>query len=377
MLKQYLKIRVTGLNLSRLLNSLTCQGIQISSLAVEKGGSISFCIRVGDRKKLFANIDERCYNVSILQERSPAALGKLMLVRLGLIAGAVLFIAAVIVYSQFVWRISIDGAQVTGVSNVRQILTGQGLKEGVRKSDIDVDRLISALEESPTISKASVRIKGTGVRILLVETLEHQTEIDLGVRRDIVSGADGIVTDILVLSGRAAVKKGQAVRAGQVLIEGIIDNQAGEMLRETRASGRVTVSGHVKAEGVFFTHGSSLVRTGRQKSSQQIMLFGKPFIRAAKAKKLFDLYESETTMQPLFYGQLLPLVKAATVYYECELKITEYDYEERKAELENKLTLEAMSGGNKISIVEKHSYITESGGGYLMKLYFTTENIFE
>ncbi|NLO90084.1 MAG: sporulation protein YqfD [Clostridia bacterium] len=110
-----------------------------------------------------------------------------------------------------------------------------GLRIGALKPSLDADRLQRAiLYEFPQLSWVGVEIRGTRATIEIVEKiLPDKSRSD---RRpgNMVAVKDGIIEEILVLSGEAKVAQGDTVRKGDLLISGTIypeeegESQGGE-----------------------------------------------------------------------------------------------------------------------------------------------------
>jgi similar to stage IV sporulation protein len=143
--------------------------------------------------------------------------------RPALMAGAGAAAVAVWVLGSFVWVVDV---RVQGHGRVQrwEVLAAAerlGLRPGIRKGDLDLERIATELPVLlPRVAWAAVRLQGIKATVDVVERrLPEPGEEPFG-PGDVVASKDGVVTRVLVLMGQPAVRPGQAVRAGQVLISG-------------------------------------------------------------------------------------------------------------------------------------------------------------
>ena len=167
--------------------------------------------------------------------------------RPGIIFGALLFAAILWLSTMFVWRVEISGNERLTKEYLRENLLSYGVGEGVKISDID-EREISARMVSlcPEISWAAINIQGTTVTLEVLET-EFSENDEKSVPDILVAKKSGLIRQISVYSGKAAVDVGTVVKAGDLLILGFI---SGNGLQYSDAMGirYEGAAGSVKAE---------------------------------------------------------------------------------------------------------------------------------
>ncbi len=141
--------------------------------------------------------------------------------RKSLLAGAAVFLLGMYMLSSFIWFVDIEGNKKITDRQILESASKAGLKKWVFKWNFTPSKVETAIKEDyPEISWAGVYIKGTRVEIQVAE------KVIPGVRDEhpahIVATKAGLIKEILVLSGNPAVKEGDTVVPGQILISGII-----------------------------------------------------------------------------------------------------------------------------------------------------------
>ena len=171
--------------------------------------------------------------------------------RYGIIAAVVLSVLLFAFSENMIWDIRIDGNEFLSDSFVMDALEKAGVYVGAEWSDISVaEKETEILEATPELAWININRRGTVAYVTVMEK-SGVGGIEQGVGfSNIVSTCDCIIEDITVSSGVAAVKVGDTVREGDLLISGVIPAELGGGFVE--ASG--TVIGRCKESvSVFVT----------------------------------------------------------------------------------------------------------------------------
>ena len=141
-----------------------------------------------------------------------------------------------------VWDVRVDGNERLTDRQIESYLAEQGLEIGKRWRKIDKNALEnSILGENSDVAWISVNRRGTVAYVRLIESENILTGEESGsLYSNIVARCDGVIEEITVRSGAAAVKVGDVVRAGDVLISGVVENENGTVF--CRADGIVRAS---------------------------------------------------------------------------------------------------------------------------------------
>ncbi|MBQ8935563.1 MAG: sporulation protein YqfD [Oscillospiraceae bacterium] len=164
--------------------------------------------------------------------------------RYGMIAGAVLFVLLLTLFSRFIMVIEIEGNETVSDSAILAGLQNHGFGVGSYGPGVDVRDLSNEmLLDMEELSFLTVDITGIRARVIVRET-EPVPEIEDDTKyADISAAADGFVVDMNVIAGRPAVEEGQAVLKGDVLISSLLFNERSD------GSGEVFSTQQVRAKG--------------------------------------------------------------------------------------------------------------------------------
>jgi len=148
--------------------------------------------------------------------------------RVGMFLGIMAAVILVGISSDFVWDVRIDGVPEDEVGQISNELSLAGLDVGKRWSKIDKNRVeINMLNLSTRVGWININRRGAVAYVKISEkTLYQEDEVKEGYA-NIVAARDCVIEDITVKSGYAMVKKGESVRAGEVLISGVIPTELG------------------------------------------------------------------------------------------------------------------------------------------------------
>ena len=119
-----------------------------------------------------------------------------------------------------IWRIEIHGNSFYSTDLLQTFLTAEGYAPGIRRASVVCDDLEQLLrKEYARISWVSARVEGT---CLILEMRESEAAPEEIKKTDgsLIAAADGIVKELTVRAGLPQVQIGDAVSAGQVLVDG-------------------------------------------------------------------------------------------------------------------------------------------------------------
>ncbi len=198
--------------------------------------------------------------------------------RWGLAAGAVIFVAALYLATSFVWSIRVSGADRLEEEEILSLVGELGVRPGVWKRKLDLGELAEELpRRNSAIAWAGLRLRGI---LLEIEIVEHLAGTEIDDRpADLIAARDGLIERIVVIEGRAAVKVGDTVSRGDLLIEGLTSLEEGILApeelpppQEVRARGQVEARVWYEAREALELEKSTGVLTGRSRKSAHLRL---------------------------------------------------------------------------------------------------------
>lgn len=329
----YFRITVTGAAPNWYLNRLTKAAIPFWNICWtdEFCVTISVCRRDLDAATKLATAS-MCQTEAVYERGVPRGIrglrGRICL--LTLLAAAVL--AAVIV-PRFIWFYEVEGN--VSIPSERIIRTAQKCGVGVGTYGKSINPLLvkdMVLSEIPELAWLTVTQSGGKATIVVREKKLPEPVEDRRIPRNVVASRAGLITDISVLEGSAAIQKGDVVTEGQLLISGYMDLEykyracgaKGEIYARTWRENEAvtpqkciekTYSGKEKTV-IFFCFGrkrikislgSGIFPTGCDKMTQKhvLTLPGGLTLPIALVKETYTFYDTQEVVVPESYAKTL------------------------------------------------------------------------
>ena len=366
---------VTGEETLRFVNLCRNNGIELRHL-VRRENAIQMEIDAENFKKLRPLVRKTHVKIHILNRHGPAFFFYRHKRRWWFLLGMTVFAGMIYILSLFVWQIDIDGNRKYTDALILQALAQMDVKTGCRKSEIDLPKIEEELRIMYNeITWVSASIAGTKLQIELREgdlkisgssgggqtgnvkrvenrennpkTQNGESEIDLPA--NLVADEDAIITNLVVRRGTVAVRYGDEVKKGDVLIEGkVYIYNEDETLKKVDY---LTAEGDVfgKYQEIYEKHYQRKheVRsyTGKKYRELGVVIVGKRFClpvwenilkKQSEENTLSEVWswKKQFRLTPTFY---LPFALEYTEYVPYENVVEEYTDEVIKKMAEEKL----------------------------------------
>ena len=344
----YLIIRVEGAALEKFVNLVISRGIYLWDISLQGEEKMLLNVRVNSFKALRHIAKRSGCRIRIEQKRGLPFMLAYFKQRKMLVAGALTFLIALYVLSSFIWFIDIQGANVIPDKTIITALRDAGLDKGTPKWEINNKEIEKKVGQNiPELAWIGIEIKGTKAIVEVVEKKLSGQEPNDEKSAHIIATKKGIIKEILVMRGEAAVKEGQMVRKGQVLISGILMPPVPE-IQETKPEGEeqeeieedlpepkyVRAKGIVKGRVWYQTIAEAKIlqieqeRTGNSLANLRIKIGGKEIILKGPKNISFTKYEKvEKVNQLLQWRNIsIPVEVISTTYYETKEKRQDLGY---------------------------------------------------
>lgn len=144
--------------------------------------------------------------------------------RWGIFCGMLFFVLFVSFMSGFIWNITVVGNNTLETSKIVDYLAQNGFKTGVRWSDTDKENLeFSVMADFDDIAWISINRFGCLAQVEIRETTPKPQIENNNIITNVTADKDGVIVKVTALGGWPAVKAGDAVAKGDLLISGVYE----------------------------------------------------------------------------------------------------------------------------------------------------------
>ncbi|HHX94765.1 MAG TPA: sporulation protein YqfD [Clostridia bacterium] len=225
LIRGYVVIVVEGKQIEKFINMAVSRGYNLWDISQPRENVLTARVDVSVYPRL-RHIARTCRcKMKISRKRGLPFTAVKMRKRKMLFAGAVIFFLALYVLSSFIWSVEVTSSRELRTITEQQVLDAAaryGIKRGALRYAIDNRKAAEALEkEFMEVSWVGIEIRGTKVIIDVVEKIFPE-EDERSRPGNIVAQKDGVIKEILVLSGEPKAAAGDTVKKGDILISGII-----------------------------------------------------------------------------------------------------------------------------------------------------------
>ena len=174
--------------------------------------------------------------------------------------------------TRFIWSFSIDGNRTMTEDIFVDFLRQENISYGTPAYQIDTDALEKKLRDQFSyITWASFQVDGTRLCLTVKEnqTTNEQTTDQTDEKHpfDLCASVDGTVKNMVTRNGTPMVKIGDAVKAGDVLISGLIfvynDDETVKTIHQTQADGDISIEYEMLYQDGMDYHQQKKIYTGR------------------------------------------------------------------------------------------------------------------
>lgn len=369
----YLRISIEGYYIERFINICRNNKIAIWNLKRDKNIKLKVDIRINDFKEVIKIARKTQCKVKIEKKKGiPFILNKYKKRKI-FFGALILIIIAITILSNFIWNIEIIEENGENVEGIYQDLENSGLKIGKMKSKIETKSIINQIRLiREDIAWMGIECKGTNAIVRIVKAKMKPNIVDEDDYCNIVSDKVGIITKINAQNGTVAVKVGDTVNVGTVLINGWMEGKY-TGIRYVHAIGNVEAKvWHTKNTKIEYKS-IGKKETGNVENKYKIKI-NKIEINLSKKLSKFQIYDTIETENKfkVFSDFYLPISLIKTTNKELIEQENEYTTEEAKnlgiKQLEEELDSEIE---DKTKIVNKNINVNEQEDG--IEIYVTYE----
>ena len=222
----------------RFLNLCTINGITLWRVQND-GVKVKACTSVKAYKNIRKSARKSGMRVKIIKKRGLPFFIKNNKARVGVVVGITLVALFLFTSSCMLWNIEVTGNEKVKSEILLESLYNNGVRVGVFKSKIDTIAVEGELlKEYSDLAWVSINIFGTKAVLEVKENSEKPQIVDEKTPANIVAKKDGQIVLVEGHKGTNAVKEGDVVVKGDLLISGVLVNFDGSE-KTVHATGKV------------------------------------------------------------------------------------------------------------------------------------------
>lgn len=227
---------------SEVLLALNKQGITVMNLVWDDPLTVRFSAHFTHLKQIRRISDRYAGRVTQIG-KTGQELWISVIKRPVLTAGMLLFLFLTFFLPSRVLFVNVEGCIAVPVRKVLDVAQRYGVGFGASRHTLRSERIKNALlTEIPELQWAGVNTRGCVAEIRVKERLEEEQPDTYSGITSIIASQDGVILDITLVRGTPACQKGQAVKAGQLLVSGYSD--CGICIHGTRAEAEIKALTH-------------------------------------------------------------------------------------------------------------------------------------
>lgn len=372
----YLRIRVWGFSPERFMN--LCGSKDILLWDIERDGE-GFLMNISLKNfyRLRPIARKTGVRVAIRKRYGLPFFAPVVKKRKVFAAGFLAAAAFWVLSSFFVWDVVYEGNFRITADLLDDFLKTEEVKAGMLKRNLDIDRLEKDLRKTfPEITWTSIRLLGVRLVISVKENdapiMEESEKRDMEQAADLVADFDGTVVSILVRSGIPKVAAGAEVKAGDILVEGLIpiynDDQTVRTYNLVEADADVWIEHSIDYADSLAPTYVERVYTGREQKKYFLKLFKNEIKLPDESPYL--VYDSVIrVIRPAVFEKLsIPVYLGENTYREYMNVEYKYSVSQVKEELTEKFNrfLEALFEKG-VQIIEKSVKISHNGDEWIIE----------
>ena len=212
----YTVLKIKTNELKELFNVANSKNVPI--LTVKEHGEYTYV-------RVYSKYSSEFINAEIIKSKGLPWLFKKYAHRLGLFIGLITFFAVLVIAPMFVWEINVEGHERLNYGEVINTLNEAGVKIGSFSPNISRSDVYSKVVlGNKDIAWISVNFSGSRANVEIIEREYTESYKNVFDGANIIALCDGQIIDTDIKSGRRAVKDGDVVKKGDLLVSGIYDS---------------------------------------------------------------------------------------------------------------------------------------------------------
>ena len=350
----YVNLIVEGFYIERFINLCMKKEILLWGIRREKSTLMHVKIRKNDFQKIRGIAKKSNCKIKIQNKKGIPFLMHRYQKRKIFLGALLCLVLGMGILTNFIWNIEIIGVEEEKKIEILDVLSTCGLSNGMLKKQVNTSEIANKIRlERDDVAWIGIEIKGTNAIVTIAETTEKPELINHDEYCNIVAEKNGVIEKIDVQSGTAAVKAGDVVRKGDVLVYGYMEGKY-TGVRYTHSLADIVAKVSYQKQKKENKKQEISTRTGEEESKFEIKLNNFQ-INLYKRVSKFENYDTIRTSKKfvLFSNFYLPFEWVKKTNYEVQKQEKTYETEELKQKIAEQLTQEIETEILKNNQVEK------------------------
>lgn len=327
----YLEIKVEGYFIEKFINNCLRDNIFLWNIKRKKSTIMTCNIGISDLKRMKKILKKTKCRIKIEKKKGlPFTFNKYKKRKIFILL-IILISATIIILSNFVWNIEIEGTEKINKEELKQTLKQEGLSVGKFKPSLDTKDIINKIRlDRDDIAWIGIEVTGTNAIVKVVESEEKPEIINEDDYCNIVATKDGVVSKIMAQNGTPLVKDGDLIKKGTILIGGWLEGKY-TGTRYVHSNGQVEAKvWYTQKERVYLKE-QKKEETGEVENKYSVNI-NNFIINFNKSLSKFENYDTieETKKLKLFSNFYLPIEIVKTTYKEYKNTEITHTIEEAK-----------------------------------------------
>ena len=330
MISGKLRIELTGASAEATLCALNLDGVALTNVVRIAPLSVSFTISQKDYGKLLSVTNRLGDTVKIQQYTGLVLSAYRLLSRPILLLCIAVIIAASVLIPNHVFFVEIEGNHLVPDNLILEKSESSGITFGSASKEIRSETLKNnLLAEIPDLQWAGINTYGSRAVISVRERVELSETDTARKGGNIVASKDGIIINCTVHRGKALCKVGQAVKVGQVLVEGY--NDCSNLTAESGAEAEIFAETQYNITAI--TPNIQQMRGELTKTSVKYsLIFGKKIINLSHCSGIPDascvkMYNNYFITLPGGFQLPVGIHREEYFFHEFQTGVSSTDYE--------------------------------------------------
>lgn len=327
----YLEIKVEGYFIEKFINNCLRDNIFLWNIKRKKSTIMTCNVGISDLKRMKKILKKTKCRIKIEKKKGlPFTFNKYKKRKIFILL-IILISATIIILSNFVWNIEIEGTEKINKEELMQTLKQEGLSVGKFKPSLDTKDIINKIRlDRDDIAWIGIEVTGTNAIVKVVEAEEKPEIINEDDYCNIVATKDGVVSKIMAQNGTPLVKEGDLIKKGTILIGGWLEGKY-TGTRYVHSNGQVEAKvWYTQKERVYLKE-QKKEETGEVENKYSVNI-NNFIINFNKRLSKFENYDTieETKKLKLFSNFYLPIEIVKTTYKEYKNTEITHTIEEAK-----------------------------------------------